>query len=101
MSGPLGLGNLPHRGRQFAHPVDGPLAEFGKHVAEVVAQIDIQATAGFHNGSDGGNLRSGSRTSNVQPIFAAERQRAYRSFATVIVTLKLAVREIFFQSAPL
>jgi len=69
MSGWFLLSFLPSRGRQFRHAVDRPLAEFGEDVVEVLAQIDLQAAAGFHDGSNGGDFRSGLLAANMEPIF--------------------------------
>jgi hypothetical protein len=80
----LGLRGFPRGGRQLAHAADGPVAELGKDVQEVFAEIDIQAPAGFHDGSDGGDLRSGFRAANVQPVLASECQRSNRAFAPVM-----------------
>jgi hypothetical protein len=84
MSGFLGSRGFPGGGRQLAHPADWPLAELGKYVQEIFSEIDIQAPASFHDGSDGGDLRSGLRAADMQPIFAAECQRSNRSFAPVM-----------------
>src|SRR5208337_236882 len=80
MSGFLGLRGLPRGGRQLGHPGDRPLSELGKYVPEIFSEIDIQASASFHDRRDGGDLRSGLRAADMQPIFAAECQRTNRSF---------------------
>ena len=38
------------------HAVDGPLPQFGQHVPQMAAQVDVQTPAGLDNGSDGGNF---------------------------------------------
>jgi len=70
MSGLFLLGRFPSGGRQFGDSGDGPIAQLGQDVIEVLAQINVQATAGLHDRGDGGDFRSGLLTANVQPIFA-------------------------------
>src|SRR3974390_3213725 len=101
MSGFLGASSLPRRGGQLAHLVDWPLAQFRQDLQEVFSKIDVQASARLYNRGDSGNLRPGRRAADVQPIFAAKCQRANAAFAIVVVTLQVAVREVFLQSAPL
>jgi len=85
MSGFLRLRRFPGRGGQFGDPVDGPIAQLGQDVIEVLAQIDVHATAGLHDRGDGGDFRSGLLTAQVQPVFASQHQRAQRAFAPVVV----------------
>src|SRR5271167_615778 len=101
MSGFLGLRSFPRSGRQLAHPADWPLSELRKHVQEIFSEIDIQAPASFHDGRDGGDLRSGFRAANVQPVLTSECQRTHRPFAPVIVDFYLTIAQILFPSAPL
>ena len=75
---------FPSGGRQFGHAVDRPCAELGEDVIEVGAQIDLQAAAGFDDGSNGGDLGSGLLAANVQPIFPAKYQRPNAAFANVM-----------------
>jgi len=84
MSGFFLLGRFPSRGRQFGDPGDGPIAQLGQDVMEVLAQINVQATAGLHDRGDGGDFRSGLLTANVQPVFTSQHQRAKRAFAPVM-----------------
>ena len=75
---------FPRSGRQIAHPADWPLSELWKHIHEILSKIDIQAPACFHDGRDGGELRSCFRSANVQLVLTSEYQRMHRTFATVI-----------------
>ena len=40
MSGFFLLRRFPGGGRQFGHPVDGPIAQLGQDVIEVLAQVN-------------------------------------------------------------
>ena len=71
MSGFLRLRRFPSRGCQFGDLGDGPIAQLGQDVIEVLAQINVQATAGFDDRGNGGDFRSGLLTANVQPVFVA------------------------------
>ena len=77
------LRRFPGRGRQFGDPVAGPNAQLGQDAIEVVAQINVQAAAGFDNRGDGGEFRSDLLTTNMQPVFASQHQRAQPAFAFV------------------
>ena len=88
MSGFFLLRHFPDRGRQFGDPGDGPIAQLGQDVIKVLAQINVQATAGLHDRGDGGDFRSGLLTANVQPVFTSQHQRAKRAFAPVITHYK-------------
>src|SRR5215469_10568757 len=101
MSGFLGLRSFPGSGCQLAHSVAWPLAELWKHVPEVVSEVDIQPPASFHNGGDGCDLRSSFRAADVQPIPAAQDQRADPSLAPIIINFQGAVLQILFPTAPL
>src|ERR1700746_1100891 len=94
MSGFLGLRDPPGGGRQLTHAANWPFPKLGKDVPEIFSEIYIQAPARFHDGCDGGDLRSGLRAAAVQPILAAERQRTNRSFAPIIVDFDLAIAQI-------
>ena len=84
MSGSFLLHRFPSRGCQFGDSGDGPIAQFGQDGIEVLAQVNVQATAGLHDRGDGGDFRSGLLTANVQPVFASQHQRAQRTFAPVM-----------------
>src|SRR5512137_1831633 len=101
MSGFLGLSSLPPRGRQFAHPVDRPLSQFRQGIQEVISKLDIQASARLYDRSDSCNLRPSFRAADVQPVLATQCQWPNASLAPVIVTLQLAVRQVFLKPAPL
>jgi hypothetical protein len=72
MSGFFLLDRFPSRGRQFGDPGDGPIAQLGQDVVEVLAPVNVQTTAGLHDRGDGGDFRSGLRTV-VQPIKEVSR----------------------------
>src|SRR5512139_1723261 len=97
----LGLCGLPGRGGQLSDPSDRPLAEFGKDVPKIVAQVDVQTPAGFHHRGNGGDFGSGLRAADMQPVLAAYGPRPHGSFAPVVVDLDPAVPQILFQPAPL
>ena len=84
MLGLFGSRSLPRGGSQLTDAVGGPLAEFGQDILEIVSEVDVQATAGFHNGGDGRDLGTGFRTADVQPVLAAKGQGTNRPFAPVM-----------------
>ena len=59
MSGFFLLRHFPGRGCQFGDPGYGPIAQLGQDVIKVLAQINVQATAGLDDRGDGGDFRSG------------------------------------------
>ena len=92
---------LPSGGSQLSHSGDGPIAEFGEDIAQVLAKLDVQATAGFDDGDDGGDLWSGTFIAQVEPVPPAKGYGAHRALAPIIVDLYLAVGEVLFNPAPL
>ncbi len=56
MLGFLGVRGFPSDGSQFADSLDGPIAQLGKHVAQMVPKINVQAAARFHDRADGGDF---------------------------------------------
>ena len=84
MSGLLGLSSFPGAGRQLAHAVDRPLAQLGKHVAKVGAEIDVEPAAGFYDRSNRGDLRPGLWAADMQPVFATQDQRPNATLAPVM-----------------
>src|ERR1039458_5179589 len=101
MSDVLSLRGFPIGGSQLAHQVDGPLTELGKHVPEIVPQINIQPAASLHDGGNGCDLGTSLGAADVQPILAAQRQRSNGSFTPVVVDLDPAIAQILFQPTPL
>ena len=89
--------SFPGGGSEFSHSVDGPGSEFGQDVAQVFAELDVQTSAGFHNGNDGSDLGTGRFVAQVKPVFASKGNRAHSSFAPVIVDLNLTVSKVFFR----
>jgi hypothetical protein len=67
----LGARGIPRGRGQLAHSLAGPITPIGQDIAQIFPEIKVQAAAGFHNGGDGGDLRSGLRAADVQPVFAA------------------------------
>ena len=67
---------LPSGGSQLSHSGDGPIAEFGEDIAQVLAKLDVQATAGFDDGDDGSDLWSGAFVAEMKPVFPVMRSSA-------------------------
>ena len=92
---------LPRGGRQFGHAVDGPLAQSGEHVVEMLAQMNVQASAGLDDRGDGRHLGAGLFAADMQPVFPAQHNRPQAGFAPIIIRRHPAIRQIDFQPAPL
>jgi len=52
MSDDFFVGGLPSGGGQLGDALDRPVAQFGQDVEEIGAQVDVQTTAGFHDGGE-------------------------------------------------
>ena len=55
---------------QLGHAVAGPVAQFGQHVGQIGAQVDVQSAAGFDDGDNGCHFGTELRAAQMQPIFA-------------------------------
>src|SRR5260221_3322940 len=49
----------PKRGCQFSNPTDQKVGQTRQDSSEIIADRDLQATAGFDDGEDGCDARSG------------------------------------------
>ncbi len=95
------VGRLPDGGRELGDAIAGPVAEFGEDVTEIGVHIEVEPAAGFDEGGDGRDFGTGLLAAQMQPVFAAQGQRAHRPFAPVIVAFDDPVLQIDFQPAPL
>ena len=93
-------GFFPVQRGEFRDTLAGPVGDFRQHVEEILAHVDAVALAGFENRCDGGDLDSGFRASDVQPVFATEGQRTHPVFAPVVIDLDTALVKENFQSRP-
>ena len=91
---------FPSGGSQLGHPSDGPGAEFWEDVAQVLAEPDVEAAAGFDDGDDGGDFWAGALIAKVQPVAASEGDWAHGTLAPIVVDLELAIPEVFFHPIP-
>jgi hypothetical protein len=57
-------------GCQFSNPTDRKVGKTGQDSREIIANGDLQAMAGFDDGEDGCDARSGFLASEVDPVFA-------------------------------
>ncbi len=69
-------GGFPGGGSQLNDAGDGPIGEFGEDIAQVLAKLDVQATAGFDDGDDGSDLWSGAFVAEMKPVFPVMRSSA-------------------------
>src|SRR5258708_5553857 len=60
----------PSAGCQFGDAADRQIGETRQDRAEIIADGDLQATAGFDDGEDGCDARTGFSASEVDPVFA-------------------------------
>ena len=70
MSDDFCMSRLPSGWGEFGNAVNGPVTEFGEDIAEIGAQVDVQAAAGFDEGGDGGDFGTGLLAAQMQPVFA-------------------------------
>ena len=60
----------PSAGCQFGDAADRQIGETRQDRAEIIADGDLQAAAGFDDGEDGCDARTGFLASEVDPVFA-------------------------------
>ncbi len=67
---------FPGGGGELGDASDRPIAQFGEDVAQVLPELDVQASAGFDDRDDGGNLWTCGFIADVKPVFAIMRSSA-------------------------
>ena len=67
------------------------IGETGEDRRQVIAHGDVDAAAGFDDREDGGDFGSGLLAADMDPVFAAERDRAHRVFGKVVAEFEFRV----------
>ena len=71
--------------------MNGSFGETGEDRRQVFAYGDVPPSAGFDDGEDGGDFRSGLLAADVDPVFATDRYRAHGVFGEIVAEFEFRV----------
>ncbi len=71
--------------------MNGSFSKTGEDRRQVFAHGDVPASAGFDDGEDGGDFRSGLLAADVDPVFATDRYGTHGVFGEIVAELKFRV----------
>jgi hypothetical protein len=91
----------PRLGQEGGNVVDRPGGKLRQDVAEVFAQVDLEAFAGLHEREDGCDFWTSFLASDMQPVLATNGQATHGILAEVLIDLDATILEVDLQARPL
>jgi hypothetical protein len=85
------VSSQPSCRRELRDPIDREVGQAGQDRAKIVANRDFQSPAGFDDRDYSRDARSGLLASDVDPVTAAQGQRAHGVLSQVVTQLQLGM----------